>query len=77
MTDIEKIAEQADMIVNGYAFTKNEDKIRVLYLSKPFHAVMLSIDGEVLETNMNDIELNIVKKYYERNRKYMEDKEYA
>ncbi len=72
MNDLKKIADQADMIVNGYAFTKDEDKIRVLRLDSPHHAVVLSMSGEPLETNMDDIELALVKKYYERNRKFMD-----
>lgn len=30
MTEIVKVAEQADMIINGYAFTKEGNDIRVL-----------------------------------------------
>ena len=28
--DIKKIADKADMIINGYAFTKEEGSIRIL-----------------------------------------------
>ena len=33
MTDIKQIADQADMIVNGYAFTKCPDGFRILNLN--------------------------------------------
>lgn len=67
------VRANSDMIVCGYAFSRNEDSnIRVLDLNVPNHAVVLSPDGKVLETNMTDIELSIVADYWNRNRKYME-----
>ena len=50
MTSLEEIASKANMIVNGYAFTKAELGIRVLNLNKPNKATLLSEKGEVLET---------------------------
>lgn len=35
MTDVKKVADEADMIVNGYAFTQNEEGCRVLNLNRP------------------------------------------
>ena len=72
MTDIKKIADEADLIVNGYAFTLDGDKIKVLNLNLPESAAILSKDGKEIETNMNDIELSIVKGYLEQNRSLME-----
>ena len=72
MTDIKKIADEADLIVNGYAFTILDNKIKVLNLNFPDNAVILSKDGNVLETNMQDIEISIVKNYLEQNRSLME-----
>ena len=72
--DINKVCATADMIVCGYAFTKtNDSNIRVLDLNKPHHALVLSPQGEVLETTMDDVELIIVKGYWEKNEKYMEE----
>ena len=34
-------------------------------------AAVLSEDGSVIETNMDDIELALIGKYYERNRKFL------
>lgn len=73
MVDVIQIADKADLIVNGYAFTRQGDFYRVLNLNNPNHAVVLSKDGEVIETSMDDIEIYIVKDYFFRNKKYMED----
>ena len=73
MPDILKVADEADLIVNGYAFTKCEEGYRVLNLNRPERAVVLSLAGEVLETTMDDIEIRIIKEYYKKNKKYLED----
>lgn len=77
MLNIKEIADRADMIVSGYAFTKEADLIRILNLSAPSRALVLSNAGEVLETNMDDIELEIVTDIYKRNKQYLEDSVYA
>ncbi len=41
MIDVEKIADEADMIVNGYAFRKCELGYRVLNLEQPEHALVI------------------------------------
>lgn len=69
----EYIADKADIIVNGYAFTREDDCIRVLNLNNPGKAVVFSIEGEVLETTMGDIELSIASRYLRQNKKFMED----
>ena len=69
---LQDIADNADVIVNGYAFTKSDDRIFVLNLNKPDRAAVLRSSGEVLETSMDDIELSIVTEYLQRNLKYME-----
>lgn len=71
MTDIMQVADKADMIVNGYAFTKDSDSIRVLNLNKSNKAMCISNEGRVLETSMDDIEIGIVKKYWEKNMELM------
>ena len=73
MIDIEKIADEADMILNGYAYTRKQNSIQVLNLNNPKSASVLSIDGDVLETTMDDIELSIILDYYKRDCKYMEE----
>lgn len=73
MLDIKTIADKADIVVNGYAFTREEDGIHVLNLNKPDKAVVFNADGEMLETTMDDIELSIASQYLQQNIKYMED----
>lgn len=72
MCNILEVADAAEMIVNGYAFTKTGDNVRILNLNKPEKAAYLNKAGDVLETSMDDIELDIVLEYYRKNRKYME-----
>ena len=74
MTDkIHDAAARADLIVNGYAFQKKEDKLFVLNLNNPEKALVLGANDDVLETSMDDIEIQVVMSYLERNRKFMED----
>ncbi len=73
MPDIKKVADEADVIINGYAFTKCEKGFRVLNLNRPDRAIVISPEGETLETSMDDIEIQIVKDYYRNNKKFMED----
>lgn len=72
-TKLKTIADKADIIVNGYAFTRNDERIQVLNLNCPKKAVVFSTDGEVLETTMDDIELSIASRYLQQNKKYMEE----
>ena len=73
MPDIKTVADKADIIVNGYAFTRAEDGIHVLNLNCPDKAVVFNAKGEVLETTMDDIEISIASRYLKENLKYMED----
>lgn len=73
MTNVKAVADAADMIINGYAFTKDGRGVRVLNLNRPDKASVLAWDGEILETSMDDIELKIVRDYFAQNRKFMED----
>lgn len=73
MPDIKSIADKADVIINGYAFTRKDGCIHVLNLNCPQKAVVYNTDGEVLETTMDDIELSIASRYLKQNLKYMED----
>lgn len=73
MPDILKVANAANIVVNGYAFTRKGNQIHVLNLNRPVSACVLSADGDVMETSMDDIEISIVQDYYTRNRDFMED----
>lgn len=72
MINIKEVADNAEMIINGYAFTKYGEYIRVLNLNNPKKASLINKKGEVLETSMDDVEIDIVDDYYNKNRKYME-----
>ena len=76
MDKIKQIADQADMIINGYAFTREENRIRILNLNNPEKALVISEDGTVLETTMDDIEICIVTDYWKSDREFMEDGDY-
>ena len=71
MDKIREIADRADMIVNGYAFTRENRQIRVLNLNNLDKAWVLSEDGRVLQTTMDDIEIRIVLDYWDNDRKFM------
>lgn len=62
--EIKAVAEKAMMIVCGYAFSQTEEGfIHVVYLHPPYHALVMTSEGEVTDTNMNDIEISIASKY--------------
>ena len=73
MIDIQAIADAADMIVNGYSFTHDEKGYRVLNLNRPEHAAVITEDGKMLETTMDDIELQIVLDSYFANKRFLEE----
>ena len=75
MDKIREIADKADMIVNGYAFTREKNQIRILNLNNPDKALVISEDGKVLETTMDDIEIRIVLDYWDSDREFMEDED--
>lgn len=69
---LKRIADGADMIINGYAFTQNgTGQVRVLNLNRPDSAAVLTESGEMLETSMDDIELGIVQGYLAENLEFL------
>ena len=73
--ELETIADRANMIVAGYAYTKIDDVIKVLNLNDPNEACILSKDGEMLSTNMDDATLLLAQAYYLKNRSFMEEED--
>ena len=73
MVNVQQVADAADMIVIGYAFSRCPEGFRVLNLIRPDRAVVFSPAAEVLETSMDDIEIQIVRGYLEKNRALLED----
>ena len=68
MARIKEIADAADMIVSGYAFTRLPDGYRVINLNRLESVALFSKNGDVIETSMCDIETTIALKYFEKNR---------
>ena len=75
LQDKKKIADEADMIINGYAFTKKEDKVFVVHFES-FHHVHVILNHIIIEKNMDEIECQIVLDYYHKNKEFLE-KNYA
>ena len=69
---VKDIADNANMIINGYAYTKDGDYIRVLNLNCLNNAAVIYKD-EIVETNMDDIEIQIVLDYYNKNKEFIEE----
>ena len=71
--EIRNVADEADIIIDGYTYTKQEDgTIRVLNLNNTDEACVLDKSGEMIETSMSDEVLFRVKAYYFKNRELME-----
>ena len=72
MPDIHKISDEADVIVSGFAFKNGSDGIKVFDLNNGVGAAVFKSDGTLIETNMDDIEIEIAKKHLLSSLKYME-----
>ena len=72
MLDIKKISDEADMIVCGFAYKKTEQGIKIFDLNNGEGVALVSDDGTLIETNMDDIEFSIAQKYFASNAEYME-----
>ena len=64
------IADAADMVVNGYAYTCVDDNIRVLNL-RTGKAALVTFGHEVSETNMDDLDLGVAMRYLIENEQFM------
>ena len=73
MIDVNKAAEEAEVIIQGYAINRCEEGIRILNLNNKKGAAVLLENGTLIETNMDEIELAIAKEYMLSALKYMED----
>lgn len=59
--ELQKIADDAAFLVKGYGFTPRDDGfVSVLNLDHPKCAMVVNRDGEMIETNMDAIEQQIV-----------------
>lgn len=62
LLSVKDIADNANMIINGYAYTKDGDYIRALNRNCLNNVAVIYKDI-IIETNMNDIEIQIVLDY--------------
>lgn len=69
---IRKIADAADMIIRGYAFTKKGDFITVFNTNDGESSMVMMPDGTMIETNMDEMEQMLVRSIWDRDSKYME-----
>ena len=68
--ELQKIADNAKIIVNGYAFSKRDDGfISILNLEHPDCAIVINQELEIIETNMDEIEQEIttIQKFIKAN----------
>ena len=71
--ELQAIADKADIIVSGYAFTMDDNRfVHILNLENPDCAMMVSLDGDLLATNMDAIEQKIVLGLCEKNLQFLE-----
>ena len=71
--EIVLLAEKADIIVNGYAFTvRNDGFISILNLYHPDCAMVVNRNSEIIETNMDPIEQQIVLDLCKKNLQFIE-----
>ncbi len=73
-SEVQKIADEADFIVNGYAFTsRNDGFVSILNLEHPDCAIVINKSLEIIETNMDEIEQAIVLELAKKNLQFLED----
>lgn len=69
---VQEIANQADMIVAGYAYKVQDNYIEITDLSNITKTAVIQND-ELVESVMSDEEDNIVMKYYNRNKDLLKE----
>ena len=74
MYDAKRIADEAEVIIDGYAYIKkDEGRITIVNLNREGHAALVFPTGEIVESSMDEIELSIALDYLDRAKAYMED----
>ena len=56
--DIKGIADKADMIINGYAFTRDGEYIRILNLEHVNRATVI-FNNRIIENNIDNIKIAV------------------
>lgn len=65
------LADEAELIVGGYAFFDKNDGVTIINLHNTDKAAFFFND-EMIETTMDDIEAFKVNMIYQKNKKYLE-----
>ena len=65
-----EITESADLVLNGYAVTRDGENFKVVNLRTGKAAYIMS-SGELSETNMDDVESEIAMRIVRENRRYI------
>lgn len=68
---LEEIADNADMIIRGYAFTKEDDLIRIFNLNDGKSSMLINTKGEMLASSMDDIGQALALDIWTRNKEYI------
>lgn len=69
---VQEVADRADIIVAGYAYTRQDGYIEVVDLNDLSKKAIIQND-DIVESLMSDIEDNLILRYYRRNKKFMDD----
>ena len=70
--ELKQIADDAAMIVKGYAFSYKDNFISVLNLNNPSRAMLISKDGDIIESNTDEIEEALILKIWNEDKEFME-----
>jgi uncharacterized membrane protein len=70
--ELKRIADDAAMIVKGYAFSYKDNFISVLNLNNPSRAMLISKDGKIIESNTDEIEEALILKIWNEDKEFME-----
>ena len=69
----QKIADEANMIVDGYSFTYKDNNVFVVNLNtNDSHTLLMTKAGKTLETNMDPIEETIALEIWDSDKEFME-----
>ena len=67
---MKEVADAADMVVNGYAYTFIGENIRILNL-RTGKAALVTPSREISETNMDDMDIGVAMRYLVDNEQFM------
>ena len=65
-----EVAEAADLVLNGYAVTRDGENFKVVNLHTG-RAAYIMVSGELSETNMDEVESEIACRIVNENRRYI------